>query len=225
MKKIIKIVVMILVLLLVAGGGYFAYTKFFAGKDKSEDGAEATVPQESMRNLKELPMLTTKFTEELLGFTYEKLPPLYALMVQLNDEIVMIDKELVRVEEIRQKFPDQESIIQREVTQWNRARSTLVKSLEMLEKEIEKFYVTSLVNVAKGESEISTKQVNVAGRVNNALTSAATMIERLKSRKKPVGFIGKMMNKFFGDKEEGEEEDGEEDGSEDADKAEEEKAE
>ena len=139
--------------------------------------------------------------EPLLKFTNARLPEIYERLAAINGEILLIEKEIARIQEIEKAFPGQKKITSSEIKAWDRTRKNLQKSLSNLEKNIEQFYVAYRVNREKGEKLMESKKASLTGSVDGVLGPARKQTERLKPRGVPeedLSTFGRIKNKILG---------------------------
>ena len=135
--------------------------------------------------------------QEIILFTFYRVPNLYSGLVRLNDEIVRIDKELERLIKIEDEFSRQKKIILSEQSNWNKIQKDLFAALSTIEKDIEEIYVTQLVNKAKGKELIDEKRQPLTTAINEALNASQPHTKRLKMVKKKTK-MDTLKEKFFG---------------------------
>ena len=133
--------------------------------------------------------------QEMLSFTFQRLPDIYQGLVRLNDQILLIDKELERLKEIEAEFPRQKAIINAERSNWTRVQRSLFTALSRIEKAVEKIYVSHLVNTDKGIALIKKENKPLSESVQKALTTAEPHTKRLKVEKKKT-FIDRIKEKL-----------------------------
>ena len=137
-----------------------------------------------------------KLKEDIIFFTYKTLPNLYSGLFRLNSEIDLIDKERERLKEIEAEFPQQKKIISVESSNWNRVQNGLSTALSHIEKDIEKIYVTHLVNKAKAKELIDNKTETLTTAIKEALEASKPHTNRLKVVKKKTA-VDKLKEKIF----------------------------
>ena len=93
--------------------------------------------------------------------------------------MVLIDKELERLKEIEAEFPKQKKIIITERNNWKKVKKDLRSSLSNLEKDVEKIYVTHLVNKSKGTELINKNITPLVDTINKALEASSPHTRRL----------------------------------------------
>ena len=117
---------------------------------------------------------------DIILFTFKTVPYLYSSLVRLNDEIVLIDKELERLITIEGEFPRQKKIISLERSNWKKIQKGLFAALSNIEKDTEKIYVTHLVNKAKGKELIDKRVETLTTSIKEALNTSQPHTKRLK---------------------------------------------
>ena len=117
--------------------------------------------------------------KDIITFTFRKVPKIYSGLVKLDSEIVLIDKELERLKEIEAEFPKQKKIIITERNNWKKVKKDLRSSLSNLEKEVEKIYVTHLVNKDKGTELINKNMKPLVDTINKTLEASSPHTKRL----------------------------------------------
>jgi hypothetical protein len=175
----INILILLMLLTVVGAGGYGVYDRFIREKAPSTQS-----------------LTKVRLKPELLLFTFEKLPDLYPELVHLNDEIILIEHEMGRLDDIASEFPTQRKIVAEEKTIWNKTLKELTKTLTTIEKDIEKSYVTFLVNEEKGRQLIESHQAKLTEAALNALEAASINTQRLKE-KPSLGLFDTLIQKFF----------------------------
>ena len=164
------IIVVLFVLILMGVGGYFGYTKFYLKRGASETFTS---------NLDHVSL-----KEEILQATYEQLPNIYFGLVKMNSELLVINKEIERLQDMEKEFPQQLEIISSEKTIWTSIKKNVSDTLVLLEKEIETLYVAYMVNSEKGKKRIETKKKQLQDTINKILEDTQLKTQRLKEIKK-----------------------------------------
>lgn len=135
--------------------------------------------------------------EDIITFTFKKVPRIYSGLVKLDNEIVLIDKELERLKEIEAEFPKQKKIIIIERNNWKKVKKDLRSSLSNLEKKVEKIYVTHLVNKSKGTELINKNIKSLVGTINKTLEASSPHTRRLIVVEKK-SFLASLKDKLSG---------------------------
>ena len=134
--------------------------------------------------------------ENILSFTFRMLPKLYSGLVRVNDDIVLIDRELERLKQIETEFPRQQRIVSAERTNWQRIQKGLLTTIGRLETEIETVFVTYLVNAEKGKKLIAEQRKSLVTTLYKAIEEASPQIRRLKPvvKKSPLDKLKKKIS-------------------------------
>jgi len=133
---------------------------------------------------------------EILSFAFQTTPDIYSGLVRLNNEALLIDKELERLKEIESEFPGQKKIITTEKLNWIKIQKGILTAISKIEKTVETLYVTHLVNPDKGKALIDKEKKPLSQIVDTALTATAPHIKRLKIPKKKT-FIDRIKEKLL----------------------------
>ena len=130
-------------------------------------------------NQPKLDLSKLQLKKDIIAFTFSKVPKIYSGLVKLDGEIVLIDKELERLKEIEAEFPNQKQIVITERNNWKKVKKDLHSSLSNLEKEVEKIYVTHLVNKENGTELINKNMKPLVDTINKALEASSPHTKRL----------------------------------------------
>jgi hypothetical protein len=133
---------------------------------------------------------------EILSFAFQTTPDICSGLVKLNNEALLIDKELERLKGIESEFPDQKKIITTERLNWNKIQKAQLTAISKIEKTVETFYVTHLVNPGKGKALIDNERKPLFQIAEKALTVTAPEIKRLKTAKKKT-FVDRIKEKLL----------------------------
>ena len=158
----LKKIIILVVLLLLGGGGYFGYFYFFPGDGYSElELVHVTLPQ------------------KILRFTYNKLPNVYLGLIDLNRQLVLIDGEINRINNIEKIYPEQKKIAEKGKKVWNKFQQKLQKYLPKLEEKLEAIYVTYQVNKDKGSELIESQKQTLKENNDTAIAPAKESTDKL----------------------------------------------
>ena len=144
----------------------------------------------------QLDLSKLQLKKDIITFTFRKVPSIYSGLVKLDSEIDLIDKELARLKEIEAEFPKQKNIIVTERSNWKKVKKNLRSSLSNLEKEVEKIYVTHLVNKNKGAELINKNMKPLVDTINKALEASSPHTKRLIVKKKSL--LASLKDNLFG---------------------------
>ena len=158
------LIALILVLALAGGGGFWAYTNYFKKK-----------PLQTKLSSK-------KVKEEVVRFTNNYVSrALYHNLVTIDDIVVMMDRELKRLKRIGTKFPNQNGIIAKQISELSTARDKLAKAMSEVTAALEKMYVIWLVDRARGISEINSQKGTLTRQLADAIRNESVLIGRIRS--------------------------------------------
>jgi hypothetical protein len=158
------VIVLVLVLAVAAGGGYWAYNKYY----------KIEPPRTKLASM--------KVKEELVQFTYDRVSrALHYNLITLDDIVVMMDKELKRLQRIAKKFPDQKGIVDPQIKELTRARKHLATTLKEATAAIEKIYVTWLVDRSKGTGQINSRKGTLTRKLADAIRGESVLIGRIRT--------------------------------------------
>jgi len=177
-KKIpfIKILITLVIIGCVGAGSYYGYLTY--KKSASEKS-----------NYPEIEFIKINLNHDVLKFTFEHLNELYLGLRTLDTEILMIEKEIERIETIEKKYPKQTKITSLEKKNWDKLKSDLLKTLIKLENDTEQLYVSYLVNDVSGIELISKRKDDLMKSMASSLTRSQNETSRLKSEETPTGFL------------------------------------
>lgn len=145
----------------------------------------------------QLDLSKLQLKEDIISFTFRKVPKIYSGLVKLDSEIDLIDKELERLKEIEAEFPKQKRIIITERNNWKKIKKNLRSSLLNLEKEVEKIYVTYLVNKNRGTELINKNMKSLVDTINKTLDASNPHTKRLIVVEKK-SFFASLKDNLFG---------------------------
>ena len=163
------IIILLIVLALLGAGGYFGYTKYYLKQGNS--------------NAFTTDLAHISLKEEILRASYEQLPEVYSGLLKMNDELIVINKEIDSLSEMEKEFPQQLDIISSEKTIWSSIEKNVSDTISLLEKEIETLYVAHKVNPEKGKKLIDGKKKQLHGTINKILEDTQLKTQRLKGIK------------------------------------------
>lgn len=167
------VIIVIIVLVLLGAGGYFGYTQFYL-KQGASDTFTSDLDHVSLK-------------EEILLSTYEKLPNVYFGLVDINTELLVINKEIDRLSDMEKEYPQQIEIISAEKNIWNSVRQDISNTVSTLEKDIETLHVAYRVNQEKGQKRIDEKKNQLQEAVRKTLEFSQLKTIRLKEKKEDKG--------------------------------------
>ncbi|RLC25747.1 MAG: hypothetical protein DRH93_00975 [Deltaproteobacteria bacterium] len=175
-----RLFIILLVLIAVGASSYIVYTLYFGSKDSTSQKA---VYEKIELNHINLP-------EEMLKFSFDYFPDLYAAMITFNSEINLFNNEIARIDAIAQTYPDQKKIADKEKKIWEKSKKGLQKVFLKIEKPVKETYVLFRVNKEQGLFQIEAKNKVLTELAQSALTAARELTQKLKSNQNiPQGFI------------------------------------
>ncbi|MCK5194097.1 MAG: hypothetical protein KAQ71_09825, partial [Desulfobulbaceae bacterium] len=104
----------------------------------------------------------------------------YFGLVKMNSELLVINKEIERLDDMEKEFPQQLEIISSEKSIWTSIKKNVSDTIGLLEKEIETLYVAHKVNPAKGKKRIDAKKKQLQESINKILKDTQLKTQRLK---------------------------------------------
>lgn len=176
--SVVKLFMIMVVLAACAAGAYFAYGYF-----KGDRGNAA----------KHLSQVGLK--PELLAFTYQQMPELYAEMDSLNHRVEVINAEIERLDKLEAEFPRQKRIVVSEKSTLVRNQKELLNCIGSLEKGIEKIYVAYRVNPEAGTALIAGDQPDLVNQASASLKATDELAGRL-DHEEPKSLWGTLKTKF-----------------------------
>jgi len=159
----LRVILLLLVTMIAIGGGFFGYTFFIAEKG----------PDNEMTNI--------HLKEETIAFVYTSMPDMYRCLSEINNEVVIIHKELERLEKIEKEYPKQKSIVISEKKLWGKTLKDLETTIENLEKNIKTLYVAYTVNREKGAELLESQNTELLASATEILEASKHQTKRLKN--------------------------------------------
>lgn len=160
------LIILIIVLALLGAGGYFGYTKYYLPR------------QYGNTFTKDLKYISLK--EEILFSTYENLPVVYADLVEINNELLVINEEIDRLTKMEKEFPQQKEIIISEKGIWESLQEHISNTINSMENELETLYVAHRVNAEKGMKRLGEKRSELQNTIKQTLKTSQEKTKRLK---------------------------------------------
>ncbi|MFA5902679.1 MAG: hypothetical protein WC836_02005 [Desulfobacula sp.] len=189
-----KLIIMIVLFLIALGAAAIAvYILHFA--PKSPETLKASYHKMELKHI--------NLPEEMVRFCFENFPDLYAAIIACNTEIILIDKEIARIDEIAKKYPDQGKIAEKEKAVWEKAKINLQKGFLKIEKPVKEIYVLFNVNKEQAMIQINEKNKELTELAGAALAPARELTQKLITEEEapPQGLINgtlyKLKKKFL----------------------------
>jgi hypothetical protein len=170
---------------------FLVYTLYLTPK-----GGENAVYQEMALPHVQLP-------PEMLRFSFNNFPDLYAALVSFNTQISLFDQEIQRIETIAQRYPEQKKITDTEKKVLEKGKNTLLKVFSKLEKPIKETYVLFQVDETQGLAQITEKKQELTDTAQTALKTAQEQTKKIKNQAPQVpkgifqGTLYKLKKKFL----------------------------
>ena len=147
-KKLIFIAVLVLIAL---GASFFLiYKLYFAPKDP--ESLKAVYQKTELKHV--------NLPEEMIRFCFDHFPDLYAALLTCNSQIILMDKEIARIDGIAKQYPEQGKIAEKEKAVWEKAKINLQKGFLKIEKPVKEIYVLFRFNAEK--EILMTSYTNIA---------------------------------------------------------------
>jgi flagellar basal body-associated protein FliL len=163
-----RIFIFLMVLIAIGASSFLVYTLYFTQK-----GPDNRVYQK-------IALPHVKLPQEMLKFSFNHFPDLYAGLVDFNAEVSLFNREIQRIEAIAQKYPEQKKITDTEKKVLEKGKSTLLKEFSKLEKPIKETYVLFQVDEAQGRARIEEKKQELTDMAQNALEVAQAQTKKIK---------------------------------------------
>ena len=184
-RNLKRLIFILLIILSLAAAGFAVYKFYFAPKGEVE---KKYVKQ----NLEHV-----KLPDEIFKFTFDNLPELYDKFILFNNEILLVDGELARLNAIAKQYPGQTKIIDKEKKVWEKVRKGGFKTFEKIEKKLETIFVSFKVNRETGRKLMDDSGKDLISSAAQALKPMEELTERLKTDTPPSqGFIKDTLHKI-----------------------------
>ena len=107
---------------------------------------------------------------------------LYAGLVAINNELLVIHQEIDRLSQMEQEFPQQTEIIVSEKKNWEDLQKNLSDTVKGIENELETLYVAHRVNEEKGKKRLEQKKSELQNVIKKTLETSNSKTARLKPK-------------------------------------------
>ncbi|MBU1169576.1 MAG: hypothetical protein KKD44_08435 [Proteobacteria bacterium] len=171
-----KVLLLVLLLLVLVCGVVVVYILFFSKKPAV--------------------ITTSHLPKEIIVFSFDELPGLYEKLLSLNEEIILTQKEIDRIETVATTYPDQRKIADTEKKSWTVNLAALNKCLTDFEKQMEMLYVSYQVNPETGKTLMDEKKDDLEKTVETVVNQSKTMTDKLRAIENAKSFIEKTKDKF-----------------------------
>lgn len=176
----VKWILIVFFILCVGAGAFVVYSLYFSSNSDLNQTAA----------YKDITLVHIHLPEEMLKFSFNHFPELYALIITANTEINIIEDEIERIDAVLKKYPDQAMIAEKEKKTWEKTRDTLQKAFIKIEKTVKETYVLFQVNAPDGLARIEALKSALTQDAKTALVPIQEQTKRLKSNEDmPQGFI------------------------------------
>ncbi len=176
-----KLIILVVILGIFAGGGFFAYKKFFSPHNKNKTKVYT-----------QLKFRYISLPNEILKFTFNYLPGLYASFIKFDHETLIVDKEIARIKKIAERYPLGKNIADKEMRIWVKAKDKAIKNFKKIQDKTETIYVLFQVNKKQGIEKINAEKQDMEANAKESLipiTNLTKTIEVQHTTKVPKGFI------------------------------------
>ncbi len=176
-----KIVIFLIFLCVASASGFFTYKKYFAAKGK-----------DAAKKYTSVKLKYISLPDEILEFTFNNFPALYASFINFNRDIIFVDKKIERIKDVGKRYPTDKNIADKEGRIWIKARDKGLKNFKKIERKTEAVYVLFQVNREKGVEKIKEEKKDLESSAMEALKPLDVLTEKLKIKtdtNAPKGFI------------------------------------
>lgn len=176
-----NIFIFILILIAMGAASLGVYKLWFAPKD----------PETLKASYHKLELKHINLPEEMVRFCFYNFPDLYAAIITCNNEIILIDKEIARIDEIAKKYPEQGKIAEKEKAVWEKTKINLQKGFLKIEKPVKEIFVLFNVNKEQAMIQINEKNKELTELAGATLAPAQELTKKLiiEEEKPPEGLI------------------------------------
>ncbi len=184
--------VYILTLIALGAASLVVYKLHFAPKD----------PETLKASYHKLELKHISLPEEMVKFCFDNFPDLYAAILTCNNEIILMDKEIARIDNIAKKYPEQGKIAEKEKAVWEKTKINLQKGFLKIEKPVKEIYVLFRVNQEQAMIQINEKNKELTEIAGAALAPAQELTQKLPPEEMPPeglikGTLYKLKKKFL----------------------------
>ncbi|MCK5717865.1 MAG: hypothetical protein KAH77_10285 [Thiomargarita sp.] len=82
-------------------------------------------------------------------------PELYRTMIQMNQERVLVENKIIRLSELKDRYPNQRQMINRSLDQWRPLLKNLNETVTHTNNQVEDAYVAYKINEIQGRNQFS----------------------------------------------------------------------
>jgi len=176
-----RILILVLILFVFGAAAGVVYKLHFTPKD----------PETLKVSYHKLELKHISLPEEMVKFCFDQFPELYAAILICNNEIILMDKEIARIDEIAKKYPEQGKIAEKEKAVWEKTKINLQKGFLKIEKPVKEIYVLFNVNKEQAMIQINEKNKELTELAGAALAPAQELTKKLitETETPPQGLI------------------------------------
>ncbi len=180
-----NLVIFSVLVLILAGSSFFVYKTYFSTSDEPIE-------------YKSVVLKNINLPDEMLKFSFYQINDLYFALVTYDLRVFLFDKEISRINQIGENYPEQKNIADKEKKNWIKAKEKVEKTFIKIEKAIKEIYVLYNVNKNEGEQKIKEKSEELLNRATDALKTLDPYIQKIEKNKvkAPQGFINKIIYKI-----------------------------
>jgi hypothetical protein len=109
---------------------------------------------------------------KVISFLQEMNPELGKKVVNIKKEIILADKKIQQLQNLKKEFPNQSLMINQKVNQWQTLQSQLQQVLDNIHQKAEKAYVTYKIAEIQGREKFSLISTELLKEANLALANA-----------------------------------------------------
>ena len=172
-KKLIFVV--FLILLALGASSFLVYRLYFAPKDP--ESLKAVYQKTELKHV--------NLPEEMIRFCFDHFPDLYAALLTCNSQIILMDKEIARIDGIAKQYPEQGKIAEKEKAVWEKAKINLQKGFLKIEKPVKEIYVLFRVNPEQAMIQINEKNKELTELAGAALAPAHELTQTIRPEETP----------------------------------------
>lgn len=171
--SIILLLVLLFALAALGAGGWFGWRIY----------SRSTQPRTQLVGAKVKP--------DLIAFAYGQLPNAYALIMELDDTMALVEGEIDRLAGIAKQYPAQKSLLDKEIENLETVKTEMDQALTTTLAATETLYVTYLMDPAKGLRAIKKQRTILRREGRDALRRHAALHRRL-SQSQTQGLLEKL---------------------------------
>jgi hypothetical protein len=186
-----RIFILFMGMAVIGAACFFVYTLYLSPNDSEN------------RIYQQIELPHVQLPPEMLQFSFNYFPELYAALVSFNTQMSLFDREIQRIEAIAQRYPEQKKITDTEKKVLEKGKNTLLSAFSKLEKPIKETYVLFQVDETQGFAQIKEKKQELTDTAQAALKTAQEQTKKIKVHGSQVpegifqGTLYKLKKKFL----------------------------